>query len=53
MFVTSRSFDNPCNVGDIFTLETGLYLVTVMRNRRMLWVRYATKDLSWRKHPDL
>ena len=53
MFVTIRSFDNPYNVGDIFTLETGLYLVTVMRNRRMLRVRCATKDLSWSEHPDL
>ena len=53
VFISSRSSDNPYAVGDTFTLDTGLYCDTVMRDRRMLLVRNATKDPLWDKNPDL
>ena len=53
VFISSGSSDNPYAVGDVFTLDTGLYCDTVMRDRRMLLVRNATKDPLWDKNPDL
>ena len=53
VFITSSSPGNPYEVGDTFTLDTGLYCDTVMRDRRLLLVRDATKDPSWVRNPDL
>ena len=53
VFISSGSSGNPYAVGDEFTLDTGLYCDTVMRDRRMLLVRNATKDPLWDKNPDL
>ncbi|MDE2822785.1 MAG: LuxR C-terminal-related transcriptional regulator [Chloroflexota bacterium] len=53
VFIASRSPDNPYVVGDIFTLDTGLYCDTVMRERRLLLVRDAMKEPEWDRNPDL
>ena len=53
VFITSRSPDNPYVVGDTFTLDSGLYCDTVMRDRRLLLVRDALKDPEWDRNPDL
>ena len=53
VFIASRSPDNPYVVGDTFTLDTGLYCDTVMRDRRLLLVRDAMKDSEWNRNPDL
>ena len=53
VFVASRNQDNPYTVDDTFTLDTGLYCDTVMRDRRRLLVRDATKDPEWDSNPDL
>lgn len=39
VFVASRGPHNPYVAGDTFTLDTGLYCDTVMRERRLLLVR--------------
>ena len=53
VFIASRSQDNPYVVDDMFTLDTGLYCDTVMRDRRLLLVRDAAKDPAWDRNPDL
>jgi len=53
VFIASRGSDNPYVVGDTFTLDTGLYCDTVMRERRLLLVRDAMKDSEWDRNPDL
>ena len=53
VFIASRSPGNPYVVGDAFTLDTGLYCDTVMRDRRLLLVHDAAKDPEWDKNPDL
>ena len=53
VFIASRSPDNPYVVGDTFTLDTGLYCDTVMRDRRLLLVRDAMEDPEWDRNPDL
>ena len=53
VFIASRSPENPYVVGDIFTLDTGLYCDTVMRERRLLLVRDAMKEPEWDRNPDL
>ena len=53
VFIASRSPDNPYVIGDIFTLDTGLYCDTVMRERRLLLVRDAMKEPEWDRNPDL
>ena len=53
VFIASRSRDNPYAVDDTFTLDTGLYCDTVMRNRRLLLVRDAAKDPVWDRNPDM
>ena len=53
VFITSRSPGNPYLVDDAFTLDTGLYCDSVMRDRRLLLVHDATRDSAWDKNPDL
>ncbi len=53
VFIASRSPHNPYVVGDTFTLDTGLYCDTVMRDRRLLLVRDAVEDPEWDRNPDL
>ena len=53
VFIASRSQDNPYVVGDKFTLDTGLYCDSVMRERRLLLVHDARKDPAWDRNPDL
>ena len=53
VFIASRNQDNPYVVDDTFTLDTGLYCDTVMRERRLLLVRDATRDPAWDRNPDL
>ena len=53
VFIASLNQDNPYVVDDTFTLDTGLYCDTVMRDRRLLLVRDATKDPAWDRNPDL
>ncbi len=53
VFIASRSRDNPYVVDDTFTLDTGLYCDTVMRDRRLLLVRDAAKEPVWDRNPDL
>ena len=53
VFISSRSQGNPYVVDDTFTLDTGLYCDTVMRDRRLLLVRDAVKDPAWDRNPDL
>ena len=53
VFITSRSPGNPYGDGDTFTLDTGLYCDTVMRDRSLLLVRDATVDPTWDRNPDL
>ena len=53
VFITSRGPDNPYVAGDTFTLDSGLYCDTVMRDRRLLLVRDALKDPEWDRNPDL
>ena len=53
VFITSHSPDNPYVVGDTFTLDTGLYCDTVMRDRRLLLVRDAMQEPEWDRNPDL
>ena len=53
VFVTSAGPDNPYEVDDSFTLDTGLYCDAVMRDRRLLLVRDAIQDPVWDRNPDL
>lgn len=53
VFITSRGPDNPYAVDGTFTLDTGLYCDTVMRDRSLLLVRDATTDPAWDSNPDL
>ena len=53
VFITSRSPGNPYGVDDTFTLDSGLYCDTVMRDRRLLLVSDATIDPVWDRNPDL
>ena len=53
VFISSRNQGNPYVVDDTFTLDTGLYCDTVMRDRRLLLVRDAAKDPAWDRNPDL
>ena len=53
VFISSRGRGNPYTVNDTFTLDTGLYCDTVMRDRRLLLVRDAAKDPAWDRNPDL
>jgi len=53
VFIASRNQGNPYVVDDTFTLDTGLYCDTVMRDRRLLLVRDATRDPEWDRNPDL
>ena len=53
VFISSANPDNPYRIGDAFTLDTGLYCDTVMRDRRLLLVRDAMQDPSWDRNPDL
>lgn len=53
VFITSRSRGNPYLVDYAFTLDTGLYCDSVMRDRRLLLVHDAKSDPKWQKNPDL
>ena len=53
VFISSRNQGNPYCVDDTFTLNTGLYCDTVMRDRRLLLVRDARNDPKWDRNPDL
>ena len=53
VFIASRNQGNPYVVDDMFTLDTGLYCDTVMRDRRLLLVRDAIRDPAWDANPDL
>ena len=53
VFISSANPDNPYRVDDAFTLDTGLYCDTVMRDRSLLLVRDAMRDPSWDTNPDL
>ena len=53
VFITSRNPGNPYGVDDTFTLDTGLYCDTVMRDRRLLLVHDAVSDPAWDRNPDL
>ncbi|MDR7224125.1 LuxR C-terminal-related transcriptional regulator [Aminobacter aminovorans] len=53
VLVSSKSDGNPYEVGDDFTLHTGLYCDEVMDNDAPLLVRDASLSEKWRNNPDI
>lgn len=53
VFISSKSPDNPYQMGERANLSTGLYCETVMKTRMPLYVPSALKDPGWRDNPDV
>ncbi|MDM8549658.1 GAF domain-containing protein [Desulfobacterales bacterium HSG2] len=54
VFVSSRTKDNPYNVGDKeYLIGSGLYCETVIRTKDKLIIPDATKDENWKDNPDI